>query len=244
MRAFPAERGRAQRRRQRLRAELRWPGEAAAGGAPPAARSSASPRSRRHRRSTLARPRRALKDPRPRPRCGALAVGLPPSRACSCTSRPCCSYVARAPATAAGSQTLADQLARRSRAGGEGSGAEVRRILVSGGRASASTASASGALVISNADVRQTALDLVGRELARARLARVDRLAPSTGVRRVRRGDARSLSASLSCETFSFETVDHGPRTGGAAARRAGSPAPCRRSPIRRSRRRGSTSSC
>ena len=224
-RVFPAERAGVRSfvdECVRLRAELALAGEAAAGGAPPAAALERLPALRRHRRSTLARVLdEHLKEPAAKAALATLwpYVGLPPSRASFLYfATMLLSYVDEGACYSRGTfQTLADQLAAAiEAAGGEVLlRAEVRRILVSGGRAAGVVLEHGQRIeapaVISNADVRQTALDLVGREHFGPRwLARVDRLAPSISAFVAYGATTLDLrSADLAHETFSFETIDH-----------------------------------
>ena len=206
----------------RLRAELALSSEAAAGGAPPAAALERLPALRRHRRSTLARVLdEHLSDPAAKAALATLwpYVGLPPSRASFLYfATMLLSYVDEGACYSRGTfQALADQLAAAiEAAGGEVLlRAEVRRILVSGGRAAGIVLEHGQRIeapaVISNADVRQTALDLVGREHFGPRwLARVDRLAPSISAFVAYGATTLDLrAADVAHETFAFESQDH-----------------------------------
>jgi prolycopene isomerase len=206
----------------RIRAELELAGEAAAAGTPAAAALERLPTLRRHRRSTLARVLgEHLADPRAR---AALATlwpyqGLPPSRASFLYfATLLLSYVADGACYCRGTfQTLADQLAAAiEAAGGEVLlRAEVRRILVEGGRARGVVLEngqrIAAPAVVSNADLRQTALELVGREHFGARwLERLARLEPSVSAFVVYGATSLDLrSAGLAHETFRFPGFDH-----------------------------------
>jgi phytoene desaturase len=204
----------------RLRSELALAGEAAAGGAPAAL--ERMPALRRHRRSTLARVLdEHLADPRAKAALAALwpYVGLSPARASFLYfATMLLSYVDEGACYSRGTfQTLADQLAGAIEAkGGEVLlRAEVRRILVSGGRATGVLLEHGQRIaadaVISNADVRQTALDLVGREHFGPRwLARIERLAPSISAFVAYGATSLDLRAAGLChETFAFAGTDH-----------------------------------
>jgi prolycopene isomerase len=159
----------------RIRAELDLAGEAAASGMPAAAALERLATLRLHRRSTLADVLAAhIADPRARAAVAALwpYLGLPPSRASFLYfATMLLSYVADGACYCRGTfQVLADALAGAvEAAGGEVLlRAEVRRIRVEGGRVRGIVLEHGQQIdapeVISNADLRQTALDLVGRE--------------------------------------------------------------------------------
>jgi phytoene dehydrogenase-like protein len=206
----------------RLRSELALAGEATAGGAPAVAALERLPALRRHRRSTLARVLdEHLSDPRAKAALATLwpYVGLPPARASFLYfATMLLSYVDEGACYSRGTfQALADRLAGAIEAkGGEVLlRAEVRRILVSGGRAAGVLLEHGQRIeapaVISNADVRQTALDLVGREHFGPRwLARLERLAPSISAFVAYGATSLDLrAAGLAHETFAFAGTDH-----------------------------------
>jgi prolycopene isomerase len=205
----------------RIRAELELAGEAAAAGTPAAALERL-PTLRRHRRSTLERVLgEHLSDPRARAALATLwpYLGLPPSRASFLYfATLLLSYVADGACYCRGSfQTLADQLsgAIEGRGGEVLLRAEVRRILVEGGRARGVVLEngqrIAAAAVVSNADLRQTALELVGREHFPARwLERLGRLEPSVSAFVVYGATSLDLrSLGLAHETFRFPGFDH-----------------------------------
>lgn len=207
----------------RIRDELTLSQEAAAAGSAPAAALERFPVLRRHRRSSLARVLGAhVADPRARAALATLwpYLGLPPERVSFLYfATMLLSYVADGARACRGTfQALADQLA----AAVEGAGgevllrAEVRRILVEGGRARGVVLEHGQRIeapaVISNADLRQTALDLVGREHFGPRfLARLEGLRPSISAFVVYGATSLDLrAAGLAHETFRFGDWDHG----------------------------------
>jgi phytoene desaturase len=218
----------------RIRAELELAGEAAATGTPAAALERL-PTLRRHRRSTLERVLgEHLSDPRARAALATLwpYLGLPPSRASFLYfATLLLSYVADGACYCRGTfQTLADQLAGAIEArGGEVLlRAEVRRILVEEGRARGVVLEngqrIAASAVVSNADLRQTALELVGREHFPARwLERLQRLEPSVSAFVVYGATSLDLRGlGLAHETFCFPGFDHDQSY---ARARAGDPA-------------------
>jgi prolycopene isomerase len=203
----------------RIRDELALADEAAAEGS---AALDRLPALRRHRRSTLARVLdEQLDDPRAKATLATLwpYLGLPPGRASFLYfATMLLSYVADGARYSRGTfQALADQLAGAiEAAGGEVLlRAEVRRILVEGGRARGVVLEHGQRIeapaVVSNADLRQTALDLVGREHFGPRwLARLERLAPSISAFVVYGATTLDLrAAGLAHETFRFPGFDH-----------------------------------
>jgi prolycopene isomerase len=206
----------------RIRDELALSNEAAAAGSSPAAALERFPTLRQHRRSTLARVLGAhLSDPRAKAALATLwpYLGLPPERVSFLYfATMLLSYVADGARACRGTfQALADQLAGAVEAsGGEVLlRAEVRRIVVEGGRVRGVLLEHGQRIeapaVVSNADLRQTALDLVGREHFGPRfLARLERLQPSISafvVYGATRLDLRA--AGLAHETFQFAGFDH-----------------------------------
>ena len=141
-------------------------------------------------------------------------LGLPPSRASFLYfATLLLSYVADGACYCRGTfQALADQLAGAvEAAGGEVLlRAEVRRILVEGGRARGVVLEngqrIAAPAVVSNADLRQTALELVGREHFGSRwLERLGRLEPSVSAFVVYGATSLDLrGAGLAHETFRF----------------------------------------
>jgi prolycopene isomerase len=206
----------------RIRAETELAGEASLAGAPPAAALERLPTLRRHRRSSLAQVLgEHVADPRARAALATLwpYLGLPPSRASFLYfATMLLSYVADGACSCRGTfQTLADALAGAlESAGGELLlRAEVRRILVEGGRVRGILLEHGQRIeapaVISNADLRQTAYDLVGREHLGARwLARLEKLEPSISAFVVYGATGLDLAAACGAhETFAFAGFDH-----------------------------------
>jgi len=208
---------------QRIRDELALSAEAAAAGSPPAAALERLPTLRRHHRSTLARVLdEHLSDPRARAALATLwpYLGLPPERASFLYfATMLLSYVADGARYCRGTfQALADQLAGVVEAsGGEVLlRAEVRRIVVEEGRVRGVVLEHGQRIeapaVVSNADLRQTALELIGREHFPGRwLARLQRLEPSVSAFVVYGATSLDLrAAGLAHETFRFAGFDHG----------------------------------
>ena len=205
----------------RIRAEAELASEAAAAGAGPAALERL-PTLRRLRRATLGEVLDAhVSDPAARAALAALwpYVGLPPSRASFLYfATMLLSYVADGARSCRGTfQALADLFAGAIDAGGGELllRAEVRRVAVEAGRAAGVVLEhgqrIEAPLVISCVDLRQTALDLVGREHFDPRwLARLERLEPSISGFVVYGATSLDLGAAdLAHETFSFEDLDH-----------------------------------
>lgn len=214
----------------RIRDEAERFAEAAGAGAAAGALAQL-PTLRRLRRATLARVLEThVGDPAARAALAALwpYTGLPPSRASFLYfATMLLSYVADGARTCRGTfQALADLFGRAiEQAGGElllrG---EVRRIAVENGRVAGVVLEhgqrIEAPLVISNADLRQTALDLVGREHLDARwLGRVERLEPSISAF-VAYGATRLdlRAAGLAHETFCYGALDHEDAYRGALA--------------------------
>jgi prolycopene isomerase len=205
----------------RIRAESELAGEAAAEGAGAAALERL-PTLRALRRATLGDVLEAnVADPAARAALAALwpYVGLPPSRASFLYfAAMLLSYVADGARTCRGTfQALANLLAGaiEERGGELLLRAEVRRIAVEDGRVRGVVLEhgqrIETPLVVSNADLRQTALDLVGREHFPARwLARLERLEPSISAFVVYGATSADLGAAgLAHETFAFSGLDH-----------------------------------
>ena len=203
----------------RIRDELELASEAAAEGT---AALDRLPALRRHRRSTLARALdEHLRDGRAKAAVATLwpYLGLPPERASFLYfATMLLSYVADGARYCRGTfQALADQLAGAvEAAGGEVLlRAEVRRILVEGGRVRGVLLEHGQRIeapaVVSNADLRQTALELVGREHFGPRwLGRLERLRPSISAFVVYGATSLDLrAAGLAHETFRFAGFDH-----------------------------------
>lgn len=204
----------------RLRAELEL--TEPAGAWPAGAALERLPTLRRHRRSTLARVLdEHLGDPRAKAALATLwpYLGLPPARASFLYfAAMLLSYVADGACYSRGTfQALADRLGGAiEAAGGELLlRAEVRRILVSDGRAAGVVLEHGQRIeaptVVSNADLRQTALDLVGREHFGPRwLGRLEALAPSISAFVVYGATTLDLrAAGVAHETFRFAGFDH-----------------------------------
>ena len=205
----------------RIRAEAEHAAEAAAAGAGPGALERL-PTLRRLRRATLGEVLDAhVADPAARAALAALwpYVGLPPSRASFLYfATMLLSYVADGARTCRGTfQALADLFGDAiEAAGGELLlRAEVRRIAVEDGCVQGVVLEhgqrIEAPLVVSNADLRQTALELVGREHLEPRwLARLARLEPSISACVVYGATSLDLrAAGLAHETFSFGGFDH-----------------------------------
>ncbi|HEX2485994.1 MAG TPA: NAD(P)/FAD-dependent oxidoreductase [Myxococcota bacterium] len=205
----------------RIRAESELAAEAAAAGAGPGALERL-PTLRRLRRATLAQALGArVDDPAARAALAALwpYVGLAPSRASFLYfATMLLSYVADGARSCRGTfQALADLLAGavESHGGELLLRAEVRRIAVAGGRASGVVLEhgqrIEAPLVVSNADLAQTALDLVGREHFGPRwLDRLARLEPSISAFVVYGATTLDLGAAGHAhETFAFGGLDH-----------------------------------
>jgi prolycopene isomerase len=205
----------------RIRAEAELAAEAGAAGAGPSALARL-PTLRRLRRAALGEVLEShVADPAARAALAALwpYTGLPPSRASFLYfATMLLSYVADGARACRGTfQALADLFGRAIEdAGGELLlRAEVRRILVRDGRACGVVLEhgqrIDAPLVVSNADLRQTALDLVGREHLDPRwLARLERLEPSISAFVVYGATRLDLAAAgLAHETFSFGGLDH-----------------------------------
>lgn len=214
----------------RIRAEVELAAEGAAAGAGAAALERL-PTLRRLRRATLADVLEAhVGDPAARAALAALwpFVGLPPSRASFLYfATMLLSYVADGARACRGTfQALADLLATAvEAAGGEVLlRAEVRRIALEGGRVRGVVLEhgqrIEAPVVVSNADLRQTALELVGREAWDARwLARLERLEPSISAFVVYGATSLDLrGAGLAHETFWFGGLDHEAAYGAALA--------------------------
>jgi phytoene desaturase len=206
----------------RLRAELELAAEATGAGTAAATALERLPTLRRHHRSTLAEGLAAhVADPRARAALASLwpYLGLPPTRASLLYfATMLLSYVADGACYSRGTfQALADLLAGAvEAAGGEVLlRAEVRRIRVEDGRVRGVILEHGQRIdapaVVANADLRQTALDLVGREHFGPRfLARLERLEPSISAFVVYGATNLDLRAAVSAhETFRFGSFDH-----------------------------------
>lgn len=231
--AFPAERAGIRAflgECVRIRAEAELAAEAAAAGAGPAALERLSTL-RRLRRATLGQVLDAhVATPAARSALAALwpYVGLPPSRASFLYfATMLLSYVADGARSCRGTfQALADLFGGAVEAGGGELllRAEVRRIAVADGRAAGVVLEhgqrIEAPLVISNADLGQTALELVGREHFEPRwLARLARLEPSISAFVVYGATSLDLrAAGLAHETFAFGGLDHEAAYRGALA--------------------------
>ncbi len=206
----------------RIRGEMELAGDAAAAGMPAGEALERLATRRRHRRSTLAEVLgELLSEPRARAAVAALwpYLGLPPSRVSFLYfATMLLSYVADGACACRGTfQTLADALVGGiEAAGGEVLlRAEVRRIRVEGGRVRGIVLEHGQRIdapeVVSTADLRQTALDLVGREHFGPRwLARLERLEPSISAFVVYGATGLDLATTAPAhETFSFAGFDH-----------------------------------
>jgi prolycopene isomerase len=191
-------------------------------GAGPQLRPERFPLLLRYRRATLAQVLEdRVEDPAARAALGALwpFLGLPPSRVSFLYfATMLMSYVADGTYYCRGTfQTLAEALAlARPRRGGElVLRSPVRRILVAEGRAAGVVLEngqrVSAPLVISNADARQTLLELVGAEhFPRRYRQRLGAASPSISAFVVYAATSLDLARSeLAHETFLYDGLDH-----------------------------------